>query len=106
MVTDISTAAEIRDASYIVFPGVGLYESAMSVLVERGWEGPLQEYLSDFSRPFLGICLGMQILFALSEETGGVARLGVVGETVVKFSDKDASMGEKIVVPHRMERPH
>jgi len=98
-VTDISTAAEIRDASCIVFPGVGSYGSAMSVLVERGWDGPLREYLSDFSRPFLGICLGMQTLFASSEETGGVAGLGVVDEAVVKFSDKDASTGEKIAVP-------
>lgn len=67
---DIQTPQDIDDAACIVFPGVGSFQTAMQVLQERGFVEPLQRYLSNQDRPFLGICLGMQTLFESSQETG------------------------------------
>ena len=66
-VIDISSPAQISSADVVVFPGVGSYHSAMGVLMSRGYDVALREYLMS-DRPYLGICLGMQTLFDGSEE--------------------------------------
>jgi glutamine amidotransferase/cyclase len=64
----ITTPAQILEAKVIIFPGVGSYHSAMTVLQERGYDVALKEYLAKGDRPYLGICLGMQTLFEGSDE--------------------------------------
>lgn len=49
-------------ADILVFPGVGAFGSAMQVLNERGYVEPLKQFVAS-GKPFLGICLGMQLLF-------------------------------------------
>lgn len=79
-------AGEIRKAERVVFPGVGAAGSAMANLREMGLEEAVREAAAGM-RPFLGICLGMQILFERSEEDGGTDTLGVLPGRVRRFPD-------------------
>lgn len=80
-----SDADAIRRADRVVFPGVGAAKSAMENLRAMDLADVVRE--SAASKPFLGICLGMQILFDHSEEDGGVDLLGVVKGRVRRFPD-------------------
>lgn len=79
-------AGEIRAARRVVFPGVGAAGSAMANLRAMGLAEAVRE-AADGERPFLGICLGMQILFERSEEDGGTDTLGVLPGRVRRFPD-------------------
>ena len=82
----------IRRADRIVFPGVGAAKSAMTNLKALGLDGVIRE-VAESGRPFLGICLGMQILFERTDEDGGVEMLGLLPGQVRRFpSDR----GEKV----------
>ena len=81
-----SDPASVRAAERVVFPGVGAAASAMANLKALGLEGAVRE-AAQSGRPFLGICLGMQILFEHSEEDGGVDLLGVLPGKVRRFPD-------------------
>ena len=95
---DIKEPSQILQAQAIIFPGVGSFGSAMRVLKEKGFDGPLREYLKDHNRPFLGICLGMQTLFESSDEhedgAQAIPGLGVIPGKVVRFDST------KMIVPH------
>ncbi len=69
------TADDVRRADRLVFPGVGAAAHAMANLRRAGLEDAIREAAR--TKPFLGICLGMQILFSFSEEDGGTPLLGV-----------------------------
>lgn len=74
----------ISRADRVVFPGVGAAQSAMDNLKSLGLENCIREFAFS-GKPFLGICLGMQILFERSEEDGGVETLGIIPGEVRKF---------------------
>ena len=76
----------VRSADRVVFPGVGAARSAMGNLVGAGLAEAVKS-AAEGGRPFLGICLGMQILFEESEEDGGVKCLGVLPGRVRRFPD-------------------
>src|ERR1700693_1001411 len=67
----------IETAEAVVLPGVGAFGACMHALRAAGLEGVTKSAATD-GRPFLGICIGMQMLFSGSVETPGVAGLGVV----------------------------
>lgn len=67
----------IAEAQAVVLPGVGNFGACMTALREAGLEDSVHEAINS-GRPFLGICVGMQMLFERSEESPGVAGLGVV----------------------------
>lgn len=73
--------AVVRDAAAVVLPGVGATRDTMRSLEQLGIADPIREFVAS-GRPFLGICVGMQVLCANSEEFGQHACLGVVGGTV------------------------
>ena len=73
----------IAAADRVVFPGVGAAKSAMENLRALGLVEPVKEAAA--TKPFLGICLGMQILFDHSEEDGGVDCLGIISGHVRRF---------------------
>lgn len=75
---------EAEGVDWLVLPGVGAFGDAMAALDERGLRDFLREWLED-ERPFLGICLGYQLLFESSEESPGVRGLGWLPGRVVKF---------------------
>ena len=91
----ISAPEQVEAASKLILPGVGAFADAMAHLRERGLVEPLRRYI-ERGRPFLGICLGLQLLFEASEEDGEHAGLGVLGGRCVRFTPSDPT----IRVPH------
>lgn len=106
-VTITADPAAIRRADHVVFPGVGAAGSAMATLKKLG----LVQVVRDIAAagvPFLGICLGSQIILDRSEEDGGVDCLGVLPGTVKRFRpldrfDKVPQMGWNSV---EWQKPH
>ena len=74
-------AGLITDADGVVLPGVGAFGACMSTLRATGLEGPALAAVAS-GRPFLGICVGMQMLFDRSEEDAAARGLGVIPGTV------------------------
>ena len=103
--------AVLRSASRIVLPGQSAMPDCMRHLEASGLRDVVLETLSD--RPFLGICLGLQMLFESSEE-GPTRGLAVLPGAVVRFRDRDlvTAAGERLKVPHmgwspvHQRRPH
>lgn len=82
---EVTSAAErIRAARHVVLPGVGAFGDAMDELRRRGLVEPIREAIAA-DKPFLGICLGLQVLFDSSEESPDVEGFGIVGGTVRRF---------------------
>ncbi len=67
----------IADADAVVLPGVGNFGACMTALREAGLEATVHDAIAT-TRPFLGICVGMQMLFESSQESPGVSGLGVI----------------------------
>jgi glutamine amidotransferase len=94
--------AVIAKAQGLVLPGVGAFQKAMDNLRDLGLVDPLSAYIES-GRPFLGICLGLQLLFTESEEFGAQRGLNIFPGRVVKFPFSTAgyaSEGEALKVPH------
>ncbi|OGS94731.1 MAG: imidazole glycerol phosphate synthase, glutamine amidotransferase subunit [Gallionellales bacterium RBG_16_56_9] len=91
-------ARVIANAGRVVFPGQGAMPDCMRELEARGLRNAVLEAARD--KPFLGICIGLQMLFEHSTE-GNVAGLGILRGEVVRFSGnmRDAQ-GNKLKVPH------
>ncbi len=110
----ITGPEEASGAEALVLPGVGAFGQAMDRLQEAGMDALVKSWIAE-DRPFLGICLGLQLLFSESEEFGPVKGLGIVPGRVVRFSGPayephDGDPGLK--VPHmgwnqiKVVRPH
>ncbi|MFW6163226.1 MAG: imidazole glycerol phosphate synthase subunit HisH [Planctomycetota bacterium] len=78
----------IRAAERVVFPGVGAAQASMDTLRRLGLLEPLREVVRR-GTPFLGICIGMQLLFERSEEDGGTETIGVLPGEVRRFRPSD-----------------
>ena len=85
---------KIKKADKVVLPGVGAFGDAMAELLKRGLADSIREHAAG-RKILLGICLGMHLFFQSSEESEGVAGLGILKGKVVKFQ---AGLGYKI--PH------
>ncbi|NOZ83783.1 MAG: imidazole glycerol phosphate synthase subunit HisH [Epsilonproteobacteria bacterium] len=83
----------IDNAEGIIFPGVGAFKDAMEALDDRGLREPLRRYIAG-GKPFLGICLGLQLLFEYGTEYGKTKGLGIFKGKVVRFQS------EKLRIPH------
>lgn len=98
-------AAVIRAADRVVLPGVGAYGHCIGALREAGLEEPVLAAIGS-GRPFLGVCVGMQLLFSRGEEFGVHRGLGVLPGRVVHFLeaglDPEAgdAAGGVLKVPH------
>ncbi len=82
--TITSDPAMLADASKIVLPGVGAFRDAIAALRQRRLVEPIRAAIEQ-SKPFLGICLGLQLLFDKSFEDGEHEGLGIVPGEVVRF---------------------
>ena len=89
-----SDAATLRRADKIVLPGVGAFGDAMQELCRRDLVEPLRELIAA-GKPFLGICLGLQLLFEVGHEHGRHEGLGVLPGEVVRFN-----LPREFKVPH------
>ena len=85
---------EILHADKVILPGVGSFGDAMEKLVNYGLKDVIYEVV-DKNIPFLGICLGMQLLFERSDETPGVEGLGILKGEILRIPE---TFGLKI--PH------
>lgn len=83
-----SDADVVRAADKIVLPGVGSFGDAAESLCKTGIDTVIKEEIAK-GKPFFGICLGMQLLFEQSEESGGAKGLGILKGTVKKFPPTD-----------------
>ncbi len=80
----LDSPAEASDCRLLVLPGVGAFGDGIRHLRRRGWEPALREWIAA-DRPFLGICLGLQLLFATSEESPSEPGLSVLEGEVRRF---------------------
>jgi len=93
-----SDAASVRGADGVVLPGVGAFADATMHLRERGLDDAVKELILK-GRPYLGLCLGLQVLFDESDEHGVTAGLGIIPGRVERFPDRDEA-GAPLCVPH------
>ncbi|MBE5868505.1 MAG: imidazole glycerol phosphate synthase subunit HisH [Lachnospiraceae bacterium] len=84
----------IREAEKVILPGVGSFGEAMEKLHNYGLVELIKEVVAS-GKPFLGICLGLQLLFESSEESPGVEGLGILKGKIVRIPD-----GEGLKIPH------
>lgn len=91
-----SSGSALDDAERIVLPGVGAFREAMDRLDERGLVEPLQRNVVERKKPFLGVCLGMQLLAEVSFEHGEHRGLGWIPGEVRRIEPSDAALR----VPH------
>lgn len=80
-------AKEILVSDKVILPGVGSFGDAMSQLDKYNLTGVIKEYAAT-GRPFLGICLGLQLLFEESEESPGVRGLSLLKGKILRFPEK------------------
>ena len=103
--------AEILSADHFILPGVGSFGDAMNRLHQYGLVDVIRK-ASASHIPFLGICLGLQLLFASSEETPGVEGLGICSGKILRIPDTEGlkipHMGWNSLSYHREpgENPH
>lgn len=89
----------VLEADKVVLPGVGAFPDCMRNLEQGGFVEPLLKVIRE-GRPFLGICLGLQLLFTESEEFGIHKGLDVIPGRVVRFPEGLKEGGEGLKVPH------
>jgi imidazole glycerol-phosphate synthase subunit HisH len=85
---------EVRRADRVVVPGQGAFKDGMAGLTGRHLDEAVREVIAA-GKPYLGLCLGMQLLFDESEEHGPVRGLGILPGRVVRFADRPG-----LKVPH------
>lgn len=92
--------ARIRAADRVVLPGVGAIRDCMAEIRRLGMDEVIREMVQ--SKPFLGVCVGMQALMDFSEENDGTDCLGILPGRVSFFGDdlRDSSSGASLKVPH------
>ena len=90
---------EIAAADRIIFPGVGAAGKAMADLRELGLDQVIRQAFVD-GKPILGICLGTQIIFSMSEEDSYTRCLGLLPDVVKRFPDPLLDEGRRLKIPH------
>ncbi|MCX5686116.1 MAG: imidazole glycerol phosphate synthase subunit HisH, partial [Candidatus Omnitrophica bacterium] len=90
-----SKPADLEKCGKLVFPGVGAFGDAMRELKRRKLIQPIKDAIAD-GKPFLGLCLGLQLLFEKSEEAPGVKGLGLLRGEVKRFKFKNT----RLKIPH------
>jgi glutamine amidotransferase len=89
---------KLFSANGLILPGVGSFRDAMHRLNDSGLSELIKQYVAT-GKPLLGICLGMQLLFEVSEENGLSKGLGLLSGQVVRFPGR-TNVGMDYKVPH------
>ena len=97
--TVTSNPQQIADARAVVLPGVGAFKDCIHNLEELNLIEPILQSIRS-GKPFLGICLGLQVLFTESDEFGKTPGLNLIKGTVVHFSQKNSSPDSRLKIPH------
>lgn len=85
---------KILSADHVILPGVGSFGDAMEKIRQYGLEEPIRQAVES-GIPFLGICLGQQLLFEESEESPGAAGLGLLKGKILRLPE-----GKGLKIPH------
>lgn len=85
---------EIQKADKVILPGVGAFGDAMEHLKHYELDRAIKEVIA-MDKPFLGICLGLQLLFESSDETPGVEGLGILKGNILRIPEEDG-----LKIPH------
>ena len=93
-----SDSKKILSARSVVLPGVGAFKACMDNLEKFDLIDTVKQTVQS-GKPFLGICLGLQLLFSQAEEFGSVSGLGILKGKVVGFKDAPNS-GDPLKIPH------
>ncbi|KAJ9444383.1 Imidazole glycerol phosphate synthase hisHF [Diplonema papillatum] len=80
-----STPTQVLAAEKLIFPGVGQFGSAVERLNNLGLTEPIKQYIAT-GKPFMGVCVGMQMLFESSDESPGAKGLGIIPGKVTRFA--------------------
>ena len=94
-----SNPKELDLATMIVLPGVGAFDNGIEKLTNSGLLETLKQKVLEDKVPFLGVCLGMQLLFEKSEE-GQLPGLGWIKGNVIRFDFSDLQLDKSLKVPH------
>ena len=95
----VTTPQEILAAEKVVLPGVGAFGDAMENLRRQDLVEAIRQVIRE-DRPFLGICLGLQLLFTVGCENGEHAGLDVFPGKVVRFDFSTLPAGSGLAIPH------
>lgn len=96
----VSKAEDLRRADAVVLPGVGAFRDCMENLAEAGLTESVKEAIGS-GKPFLGICLGLQVLFEASREFGETRGLGHFKGEVLPFpAGMSNGSGDRLKIPH------
>jgi glutamine amidotransferase len=99
LIADITAdPAAVRRSDGVVLPGVGAFADAVANLSQTGLDDAVRERISA-RRPYLGLCLGLQVLFDEGDEHGVTPGLGILPGRIERFSDRTPE-GEPLRVPH------
>ncbi len=90
-----NSVKDIKNATHIIFPGQGAVSQSMSSLKENFDIKEFKELICD--KPFLGICMGLQVLMTVSDENNGTDCLNIIDGKVLSFKD---NLKHKLKVPH------
>ena len=94
----VHNAADFTGITHLVFPGQGIFGDTMKQLRAKGLESPILDWIAA-NKPFLGICIGYQVLFESSTESPDIPGLGVFKGQVRKFQVTQEH-GETLKIPH------
>ena len=89
----VTKRADFEELTHIIFPGQGAFGDCMESLARLDLIDPLRQWIEE-DRPYLGICVGFQLLFCSSEESPGVAGLGVISGDCKRF------ISSNVKIPH------
>jgi glutamine amidotransferase len=96
----INTAQQVADAEAVVLPGVGAFKNCLENLDSLKLITPIIKSIES-GKPFLGICLGLQILFTESEEFGSTSGLDIIKGRVIRFkTDTTSENKPHLKIPH------
>nr|AOR51688.1 imidazoleglycerol phosphate synthase [Phaffia rhodozyma] len=95
----IKDASDFEKADKLIFPGVGAFPQAINSLHSSNLFEPLRNYLHS-GRPYFGICIGMQVLFAGSDEGDPIPGLGLIDARVERFKAVSETTGKSKSIPH------
>ena len=97
----VTDPREARGVDLLVLPGQGRFGQVMEMFSRSGFEPLVRDHLSA-NRPFLGVCVGLQLMCSGSEEDPGVPGLGIVSGTVKRFRGRVRvpQMGWNTLTPH------
>ena len=90
----VKAPSDLNKIQTMIFPGVGSFGDSSDQLKKQSLFEPIREWIIN-DRPFLGICIGFQMLFDSSEESPGSEGLGIIPGKVIKFSEQ-----KNLKVPH------